>query len=74
MRDSTLSTEELRAALLQAWRANTPHVERLVGAAAVLIHALAQAGMRATLVGGGAIEFHAPDSYATTDIDFVVEG
>jgi hypothetical protein len=29
--------------------------------------------MRATLVGGGAIEFYAPGSYATTDIDLVVE-
>jgi hypothetical protein len=74
MRDPDLSPEELSDALCRAWRADAPHVERLVGAAAVLTRALAQAGMRATLVGGGAIEFHAPDSYATTDIDFVVEG
>lgn len=74
MRNPDLSPESLKAALLQAWQADAPHVERLVGAAAVLTHALAQAGMRATLVGGGAIEFYAPGSYATTDIDFVVEG
>jgi len=30
--------------------------------------------MRATLVGGGAIEFHASDVYSTDDIDLVVEG
>jgi hypothetical protein len=30
--------------------------------------------MRATLVGGGAIEFHASDLYTTSDLDFVVEG
>ena len=30
--------------------------------------------MRATLVGGGAIELHAPGVYRTGDIDFVVEG
>lgn len=29
--------------------------------------------MIATLVGGGAVEFHAPGSYATGDIDLVVE-
>jgi hypothetical protein len=30
--------------------------------------------MVATLVGGGAIEFHAPGSYATDDTDLIVEG
>ncbi len=70
----TYTTEELRSALLEAWRADAPHVERLTAASAVLIHALGQTGMRATLVGGGAIEFYAPGGYATTDIDFVVEG
>jgi hypothetical protein len=29
--------------------------------------------MQATLVGGGAVEFYVPHSYATTDIDLVVE-
>ena len=36
--------------------------------------ALQKQGMRATLVGGGAIELHAPGVYQTGDIDFVVEG
>lgn len=74
MPKSILTTDELKAALLEAWHADAPHVERLTGAAAVITRALEQVGMRATLVGGGAIEFHAPGSYATTDIDFVVEG
>jgi hypothetical protein len=43
-------------------------------AAAVIAHALGQARLRATLVGGAAIEFYAPGGYSTTDIDFVVEG
>lgn len=30
--------------------------------------------MRATLVGGGAIELHAPGVYQTVDIDIIVEG
>ena len=30
--------------------------------------------MTATLVGGGAVEFYAPNAYTTTDIDLVVEG
>lgn len=50
-----------------------PHVERLSFAAALVSTALAEFGMRATLVGGGAIEFYAPESYATSDIDLVVE-
>jgi hypothetical protein len=29
--------------------------------------------MRATLVGGGALEFYVPDGYQTSDLDFVVE-
>jgi hypothetical protein len=43
-------------------------------AAAVITTALERAGMRATLVGGAAIEFYSPDSYSTGDLDFVVEG
>jgi hypothetical protein len=30
--------------------------------------------METTLVGGGAIEFYAPDLYTTTDIDLIVDG
>jgi hypothetical protein len=74
MAKEILTTEELKRALAEAWRADAPHVERLTASAAVLIYALEQAGMRATLVGGGAIEYHSPGSYATTDIDLVVEG
>ena len=50
-----------------------PHVERLALAAAIVSEALRARGLEATLVGGGAIEFYAPGSYATTDIDLVVE-
>jgi hypothetical protein len=30
--------------------------------------------MQATLVGGGAIEFHAPEVYVTGDLDLIIEG
>ncbi|MDQ3556417.1 MAG: hypothetical protein M3409_06530 [Gemmatimonadota bacterium] len=42
-------------------------------ACAVISEALDRHGMRAILVGGGAIEFHAPGAYATEDVDLVVE-
>lgn len=60
--------------LLAYWTADRPHHERLILSAAVISTALAKEGMRATLVGGGAIELHAPGVYRTGDIDFVVEG
>jgi hypothetical protein len=69
-----MNERELARALEDAWNSEGDHVERLVLAAAVITTALERAGMRATLVGGGAIEFYAPGSYATTDLDLVVEG
>lgn len=61
--------------LLDATRSgDRPHVEKLTVAAAVVSEVLRRRGMEATLVGGGAIEFHASDAYTTTDIDLVVEG
>jgi hypothetical protein len=64
----------LRDALDQVWLSEADHVERLSLAAAVLTTALDAAGMRATMVGGAAVEFHAPGAYITTDLDLVVEG
>lgn len=64
----------LAQVLWDYWTSDRPHHERLVLTAAVISTALAREGMRATLVGGGAIELHAPDIYRTGDIDFVVEG
>ena len=65
---------DLREALLDAWHSDAPHAERMTRAAAVIAYALGRSGMRATLVGGGALEFWAPGTYLTTDLDFVVEG
>jgi hypothetical protein len=64
----------LKAALAEAWDNERPHVERLTVTAAILAAALQSEGMRATLVGGGAVEFYVPGAYTTHDIDFVVEG
>ncbi|HEY0152374.1 MAG TPA: hypothetical protein VGB92_10270 [Longimicrobium sp.] len=69
-----MTDSELAQALHDAWHSDREHVERIVLAAAVIATALERAGMRATLVGGAAIEFYAPLAYATTDLDFVVEG
>ncbi|HEX7239310.1 MAG TPA: hypothetical protein VF263_03510 [Longimicrobiaceae bacterium] len=49
------------------------HTERLTMLAAILSEALRRRGMVATLVGGGALEFHMPEGYVTHDIDLVVE-
>lgn len=40
---------------------------------ASISEALRRRGMVATLVGGGAVEFYAPEGYVTYDIDLVVE-
>lgn len=69
-----MSPADLRALFEQTLRSDAPHVERMTIAAAVISDVLHRRGLRATLVGGGAIEFHASDVYTTTDLDFVVEG
>ena len=66
--------EELRALLETARDRRMPHVERLAVTAAVVSEQLKPRGMIATLVGGAAIELHAPGVYTTTGIDLVVEG
>lgn len=68
-----MNLEELRQALDEAWNSSAEHVERLVLVTAILQTALREAGMVPTLVGGAAVEFYAPGSYTTTDIDLVVE-
>jgi hypothetical protein len=65
---------DLRRLLDDTLASDVPHVERLTIAAAVISEVLRRDGMQATLVGGGAIEFHASDVYTTTDLDLVVEG
>lgn len=42
--------------------------------ASILSRALESEGLRATLVGGSAIEVHAPGIYKSGDMDFVIEG
>lgn len=43
-------------------------------AAALVSEAFDRAGLRVTVGGGSAIEFHAPGAYATDDLDLTVEG
>lgn len=69
-----MTLAELRALLDATLASGEPHVEKLTVAAAVISEVLRRRGMRATLVGGGAIEYHASDVYTTSDIDLVVEG
>lgn len=69
-----MTIRELRQ-LLDDVRAGTrPHAERLAVSAAIVSAVLRERGMEATLVGGGAIEFHAGDTYTTSDVDLIVEG
>lgn len=49
------------------------HSERMTLLVATISEALRRRGMVATLVGGGAVEFYAPEVYVTYDIDLVVE-
>lgn len=69
-----MAPSELRALLDATLASDRPHVEKLTVAAAVISEVLRRRGMQATLVGGGAIEFHASEVYTTTDVDLVVEG
>lgn len=70
-----MTTDELRNALRDVVSSReNPHVERLALVSAILSEALRRERMEAMLVGGGAIEFYAPDAYTTADIDLVVDG
>lgn len=69
-----MTSSELRALFDETLDGDRPHVEQLTVAAAIISEVLRRNGMQATLIGGGAIEFHASDVYSTSDIDLIVEG
>lgn len=69
-----MTVSDLRELLDKTWTGDRARVEQLTVAAAIISEVLRRRGMQATLVGGGAIEFHASDVYTTSDIDLVVEG
>jgi hypothetical protein len=69
-----MTSADLRRVLDAILTSDAPHVEKMTVSAAVVSEILRLRGMESTLVGGGAIEFHAPELYATSDIDLVVEG
>ncbi len=56
-----------------ALRDENRHTERMTLVCAVICDAFKRCEMRATVVGGGAVEFHAPGAYTTLDNDLVVE-
>jgi hypothetical protein len=62
-------------ATLAAGLADEPlaHAEQVAEIAAVLHEAFEPAGFSATLVGGSAIEIHAPGIYLSGDMDYVIE-
>lgn len=66
--------DDLRRRLDAAWASDRPHSEKVAVAAAIISAVLHEAGMQATLVGGGAIEVHASEVYTTSDLDLIVEG
>jgi hypothetical protein len=49
------------------------HAGQVARVAAVLHEAFMEAGLRSTVVGGSAIELHAPGVYLSGDLDLVVE-
>lgn len=49
------------------------HTERMARACAVICTAFDRRGLRATVVGGGALELYAPSRYTSGDNDLVVE-
>jgi hypothetical protein len=51
-----------------------PHATRLALVTAALSEAFRRSECRATLVGGGAVEFYVPGVFTTDDIDLVIEG
>ncbi len=57
----------------ESLREPAAHSERMTLLVATISEALRRHGMVATLVGGGAVEFYAPEGYVTYDIDLVVE-
>jgi hypothetical protein len=67
--------DELGAVLAEPLVPDDPvaRVRRSARATSIVIDAFDRRGLRATLVGGGAIEFHAPAAYATDDVDLVIE-
>jgi hypothetical protein len=50
------------------------HALQVAGVAGILTRACERAALRVTLVGGGAIEVHAPGTYLSHDVDVVLEG
>lgn len=71
--DETLS-EEIRDILQQGLAQDAlEHAEQVAKIAAVLHRAFNASGLRSTVVGGSAIELHAPGIYVSGDIDLVVE-
>jgi hypothetical protein len=65
---------DLREMLDAVLASESDHAPRLAKSAAIVCEALKREGLEATVVGGAAIELHAPDAYATTDLDLVVSG
>ncbi|MBA4157054.1 MAG: hypothetical protein H0X65_06215 [Gemmatimonadetes bacterium] len=63
---------DLRSVLDETLRIEHDHARRLVKVAALVSAALRQEGLDPVVVGGSAIEIHAPGTYTTRDIDLVV--
>jgi hypothetical protein len=50
------------------------HAQQIGAVAAIISQACYEAGLQCTLVGGSAIEIHAPGIYRSDDVDVVIEG
>ncbi|MBI4542324.1 MAG: hypothetical protein HY705_04780 [Gemmatimonadetes bacterium] len=77
-KSSPLQLEPLREKLRQAARERVSkdplrHPQQVAQIAAILYDAFKRGGLESTLVGGSAIEVHAPGVYISGDIDLIIE-
>lgn len=69
-----MTDDAIRQQLGMLVRQQQPHAERIAIAVGLISEAFRHRGVEVTVVGGSALELHAPGVYATLDIDLVVEG
>lgn len=70
------ATEKRLRSILEPGLSPDPlaHAEQVAAVASILHEAFTNAGLTPTVVGGSAIELHAPGVYVSRDMDMVIEG
>lgn len=78
MAGSSPNLDDLRSELEELLTGPEPeeaieHAEWMAHISGIICEAFERYGLEATVVGGGAVEFHAPGAHVSRDSDFVVE-